>query len=449
MRPQFTLAVVVFSIAVPAAGLAQVNSLLNPTFKVPLTHPPQIVLKGVQKVAVREFAGDCGAELSDRLLQQLANTGKFEVIDRGNLDAVLQEQGLQASSVINAQSAVKIGQLLGPAAMFAGRVSRCTTTVSDPLVVPGRFTDSRGLPATKYVRRTTSQMTASVQVIDFATGKIHTARLIEARGERANEALNGYPEAPDPEMVKTEMFRDAIAQASRMILPWTEIVQIIVFDDNDKNKMELKAGADMMRRGDFSGAATYYQGQIDQGGGPKTTDKGRQRAQYDLGIALMYGGRLPEALPLLHDVAMADPKNITFRDGLAAAERMSSLEQEQKRLDATAVEFGKVPATAPAAKPAATPPAPARTPPAAQATSKGPTTPPPAGASKPAAAKGEALTNADIVSMIRLKLGDAVILGRIKTGPCQFVVTAKDLRALTDAGASDAIIDAMIKAMAK
>lgn len=128
---------VVFGTMLEARQFARMT---NPRFAVHLTHPPEIVLKGVERVAVMDFPGECGDELSQRLLQAIGRSGKFEVIDRSNLEAVLVEQGFQMSASVGGQAAVKIGQMLGPAAMFTGRVTSCAVEDSGVLIARNTLT---------------------------------------------------------------------------------------------------------------------------------------------------------------------------------------------------------------------------------------------------------------------------------------------------------------------
>jgi hypothetical protein len=395
------------------------DSLTNPHFAVRLTHPPQIALKGVQKVTVRQFTGTCGDELSERLLQAMATSGKFEIIDRANLDAILSEQGFQATTAVNAESAVKLGQLLGPTAMFTGNVTRCSVLTSEPLRVDGTFRDRNGRPATKYIRKTTGHMTASIRLIDFATGKVHSGRLIEANAERVNEAFNGTPEAPSKDDVETDLYHDAIGQTMRMIYPWTETVQIIVFDDDDTKKFVLKPSAEIMKHGNFTEAVQSLRAVIAQGGGPKIDDKARAKAQYDLGIALLYSEQTGEALTTLRGALALDPDNKTIQQGFATANRSAALEAEQQRLEASAVEFGKLPGAG------------------AAASGTGP--------NSTSTAPAAALTNADILQLVKDKVPDAVIVLKIKSSPCKFDTSSAGLGALTKGGVSADVMAAMIE----
>jgi len=66
--------------------------------------------------------------LSDRLRAELFNTGRFAVMERGEMDAILKEQGFQQSGVCDDKACmVEIGQLLGASKMVAGSIGMLGT----------------------------------------------------------------------------------------------------------------------------------------------------------------------------------------------------------------------------------------------------------------------------------------------------------------------------------
>ncbi|OGS37220.1 MAG: hypothetical protein A2293_15190 [Elusimicrobia bacterium RIFOXYB2_FULL_49_7] len=63
--------------------------------------------------------------LSDRLRAELFNTGQFAVMERGEMDAILKEQGFQQSGVCDDKACmVEVGQLLGVQKMVAGSIGQ-------------------------------------------------------------------------------------------------------------------------------------------------------------------------------------------------------------------------------------------------------------------------------------------------------------------------------------
>src|SRR2546426_11393309 len=61
-------------------------------------------------------------------------------------------------------------------------------------------------------------------------------------------------------------------------------------------------------------------------------------------------------------------------------------------------------------------------------------------------AKPEALTNSDVLKMVEAKLADDLIISKIKTSTCNFDTSIDAILKLKAAGASDAVIHAMVDA---
>jgi hypothetical protein len=63
--------------------------------------------------------------ISDRLRGELINTGKYTIIERGQMDAILKEQGFQQSGACSeATCIVEVGQLLAVHKMVGGSIGK-------------------------------------------------------------------------------------------------------------------------------------------------------------------------------------------------------------------------------------------------------------------------------------------------------------------------------------
>jgi TolB-like protein len=104
--------------------------------------------------------------LSDRLREELLRVGKFSLVERQRLDAVLQEQSLQQVSCTGQQCAVEAGRLLGVKKIVTGRATKlgenswqvsaqvvdvqtAETLRAESVIHEGRFVDllQQGVPA--------------------------------------------------------------------------------------------------------------------------------------------------------------------------------------------------------------------------------------------------------------------------------------------------------------
>jgi TolB-like protein len=81
------------------------------------------VAKGMDEMAI--------TALSDRLRTELHQTGTFSVLERGQMDAILKEQGFQQSGACTDQACmVEVGQILGVEKMVAGSLGKLGTLYS-------------------------------------------------------------------------------------------------------------------------------------------------------------------------------------------------------------------------------------------------------------------------------------------------------------------------------
>ena len=67
--------------------------------------------------------------LSDRLREVMLKTGQFTLVDRGQMDQVLNEQALQQTGCTSQECAVQVGRILGVRKMVLGKVVKVSDTV--------------------------------------------------------------------------------------------------------------------------------------------------------------------------------------------------------------------------------------------------------------------------------------------------------------------------------
>ncbi|MGQ0639371.1 MAG: CsgG/HfaB family protein [Gemmatimonadaceae bacterium] len=383
--------------------------LTNQRSKIVVTHPPQVVLKGVNRVSVLEFTGTgrCGPELTERLSAEIGRSSQFELIDRTSIDAILREQGFQASGSVSPDAAVKIGALVGPAALFTGRVIRCHVEQSGPLYRDTQ--DSQGRVVRTYLRRTNAQLTARISLIDLTTGKVLAGDLIEKADTLLAGSYQGDPEPPSADAVLTKVYERAVAEVSRMIYPWQETISVVLYDDK---KCDLNTSAGRIKSGDFTGAAETLQAAITNSCGNPNDKNLLAKAYYNLGVALTYSGKPHDGLRALQQSGGLRNTGIT-NEAIAAVQQLISLNARRSQLEANAVEIGAA-STATQTKP-----------------------------------RAPVLTNKEIVELVKAKLSDPIIINQIKNSPCKFDTSPTALISLKQAGASDALILEMTEAAAK
>jgi len=140
---------------------------------------PRIAVLEIKNKADNQWWWHGGGEAAqDVFVTELFKSGKFRVVEREQINAILQEKGLVLSGDINPSTAMQIGQLLGAEYLLAGAVTEYgedTTDVHTPGV--------RRLPGVSVGKKNfTAAMNA--RVFDTSTGEIVWAD--EARAEEGS-----------------------------------------------------------------------------------------------------------------------------------------------------------------------------------------------------------------------------------------------------------------------
>lgn len=130
--------------------------------------------------------GGAGRDLADMLANELAGTGKFKLVEREKLSAVLDEQDLADSGRVSKKSGAKIGKLTGAQYIVTGALSAFETDV--------KGTDGgvsfRGISLGG--KKEDAYLAIDLRVIDTTTGEIEFTRTVEARASSGGMRVGVY-----------------------------------------------------------------------------------------------------------------------------------------------------------------------------------------------------------------------------------------------------------------
>jgi formylglycine-generating enzyme required for sulfatase activity/TolB-like protein len=68
--------------------------------------------------------------LADRFRQELFNTGKYRVVERGKMEEILQEQGFQQTGCTSNECVVEVGKMIGVQQMIGGSIGKVGSVFS-------------------------------------------------------------------------------------------------------------------------------------------------------------------------------------------------------------------------------------------------------------------------------------------------------------------------------
>jgi curli biogenesis system outer membrane secretion channel CsgG len=121
-----------------------------------------------------------GSGVADMLTTALVKSGKFTVIERMELEKVLSEQKLGESGLVTAETAPKVGKLLGVELIVVGSVSEFGTKENQ---VSGGLSFISG-----GIKRKTSRAVVDVRLVNTVTGEIVAAESKE--GEESSTGIS-------------------------------------------------------------------------------------------------------------------------------------------------------------------------------------------------------------------------------------------------------------------
>lgn len=96
---------------------------------------PRANFAAVQRVAVVTFGGPQGDLAADMLMQGLVAHGA-DVVERQQLSAILQEQHLASSGILDPATVQQVGKILGVDALFVGTVAQSKESQSYVVTQP-------------------------------------------------------------------------------------------------------------------------------------------------------------------------------------------------------------------------------------------------------------------------------------------------------------------------
>ena len=273
------------------------------------------------------------------------------------------------------------------AIQIAITVTRCEAHPREPMFGPG-------LPAI-HISRTEGRFEASIRAVDLATGSDVGAGPVRGEAHKQNEALTGHPEYPSATEVRQMALVQALGDARRLYVPWTDRRQIVLMDNKECN---LRQAYDFAKNGAFAELLRQSRESLDA---CRSNPKMAGSAWYNLAVASMLAGKHDDALSAFGEAEKAH--------GPKAPPELIEICRNEKTV---ALTRAPLPAEPPKVDPSQT---------------------------------GIILTNDLVLKMIEGNIEEAEIVKMIETQPCRFSVGIEDLEKLRRAGAGDPILGAMRK----
>lgn len=150
---------------------------------------------GKPVLAVNEFQnhttagwwyGGVGDDLAGMLTNELAGTGKFKMVERDKLSAVLDEQDLAASGRVSKKTGAKIGKMTGAQYLVMATLSAFEEDVKGT----GGGLSFRGISVGG--KKEDAYLAVDLRVVNTTTGEVEFTRTVEARASSGGLAVGVY-----------------------------------------------------------------------------------------------------------------------------------------------------------------------------------------------------------------------------------------------------------------
>jgi len=149
---------------------AKPRSAPQPVPSAPAAKPAAAIPGGPELIAVLDLdvlgaSAEEGAAVTERLRETLFDTGRFTLVNRGQIKQILDEQALQQTGCTGTECAVRVGRILGVRRIVTGRITK----------IPPRAWQ------------------ASVQVVDVETAETLEDKTLYLEGSLAALLSDGVP----------------------------------------------------------------------------------------------------------------------------------------------------------------------------------------------------------------------------------------------------------------
>ena len=253
-----------------------------------------------KKIAVLNFKND-RVGLSRKIEAKLAsfqinNKKYFTIVSRNDFNTIIKEQKLQSSGLVDEDSSVKVGELIGAEAIISGDVRRPTKQDSyfyEPRV---RCANAKCSELSYYnvrcMKRVVS-LAAEIRVVDVSRGDIIYADTLSR--ERVFKHCSDDSRALPTTAMAAQNLAESIANSfTYKLTPHYRVFSVSLLEDPDldytsEQKKLLKVSLEYIEQGRYDKAEQFLTRLIDSTGGKSYV------AFYNLGVIKEAEGKYKEA----------------------------------------------------------------------------------------------------------------------------------------------------------
>ncbi len=286
--------------------------------KVPILHPAEVNLSG--SIALSNLNGDRGGQIATLLEEKLLESGgRFQVIDRSHMGAVMNELKLSASDLAQSNNAVKLGKLVTASAIISADIE--DKYHEQP--VRHTFRDNANREHTVTNWEGEAYLRADFKIVDVSTGQLLLARVLEARrkwnGNPIGSALGAVfgvetqdGPRPDRERLERGVREEVVGKLVAAVAPRKEYGEVDF--ETDSAIPQLEGGIGWASRGEWKHAQDMFNEAVHAAeNNPAISSKTLAKGYLDAGLAYVFAGDyeagfklISKAYDLSQDTKMLD-----------------------------------------------------------------------------------------------------------------------------------------------
>lgn len=253
--------------------------------------PAEINLKGFKKIAIGSITGGQGnhaSDISDGITTKLVESKNFEVLDRQNLQKILDEHKLTMDGIVDPNGAAELGRFIGSAALVFGRVQ--TDKYKEEVTEDKPWSGQDG-SYHKTIRRSGEyDIIVHLQVVDIQTSKILGVKDIPVSYTVQTTADNAVPDAISVDNLYTSALQQICGTFMKLVAAYD--VQVSAEFETDKQLPEVDNAIAQYKIGETNEAVKIFE----EASKKEISDpKVKAKAIYNLGLAQMYSGIYDES----------------------------------------------------------------------------------------------------------------------------------------------------------
>ena len=225
-----------------------------------VTRPAEVNLKEYNKIALGDIVDEDGKadrhakDIADFITTSLFESGKYEVLDRQNLQSIMSEHKLSLSGLIDENTATELGKIIGAAALVFGRIQTDNydeeTSKADPWV------DKKGNRHQTHYREGTYSLSVNLKIVDILTAKILAVKSLSASYSSSKHKDNGWPEEIDTSYLYTKCLIKVTQDFMHLVAPYD--VQIKAKFQTDKKLAEVDQAINQLKIGEWEEAIGLF-----------------------------------------------------------------------------------------------------------------------------------------------------------------------------------------------